>query len=353
MDKISWQLYNAQNELIRRRETAGVTARPSTDTSWLRSLENQQPTSPPAAADDCATTGTDPLCQGEATHFPDIGLAALRRGTDSHYRVWLLARLLDTAGRGWLPLPHLYDQLCGGDLHIFEEPRLRSLLNEGDGIFWKLEKDRLWLVQPAKLAVALRMRHFTRSTTTIHRRVLVGQLKRYRAELFASWLIGRKEKNPISQKVIHEITGVPPRSQRRYCRLAGVEIHQNVAIGPRWDNGEQVQECAWEHGNIFQFEDSRGYQGKKGHVYIAWHLPNSYSRQQSTYGSLAKRRELNAVMKVLNDGVGLGNSTTTFSRRFFHNGKQLVRCLSSDSDEFYFSLGKAKTGTGMWSALCT
>lgn len=154
----------------------------------------------------------------------------------------------------------------------------------------------------------------------------------------------------MTQRVIEELTGVVPRTQRRYCRLAKVDINQNIAIGPQWET-TAVQECAWQHGNVFQFVDSQGQQGRKNNVYIAWHLPNSYSRRRRDNG-LSKKRRLNLAMKVLENKRGnSGNSTASLSRRFFHNGKQLSRAITSDSDEYYFHLGKAKTGVGIWAAL--
>jgi hypothetical protein len=246
----------------------------------------------------------------------------------------------------------VYEQLCGGgDLHLFRSPRLRVLLAQGDGIFWRIQDGRLWLISPEKVALNIGLEHFTRAPTTMPVSILTGRLFRFRAEVFVSWLCGRLQSNPMTQQCIYEQTEIPPRTQRRYCKAAGVDVSKNIAIGPRWENTEQVQECAWEHKSAFEFNDSQGQQGRKGQSYVAWPLPNSYSRERRGGKGLSKKRRLNLAMKVLRNKYGiLGNSLASLSRRFFHNGKQVSRAIS-DSNEIYFNLGKAKTGTGMWAAL--
>ena len=345
---MDWQLHNAQAELLRRRQQDGVvTRRLPDDDGWLQSLREQGPFK---AAVSEGTSSLSPLCAGEASYNPDTGLQAVRRGCDAQYRVWLLARLLDTDGRGWLPLPYLYDLLCGGDLHLFEPPRLRTILRAGNGRFWILDnnKECLWLVNGYKLAALLGVEHFTRATAVMPLAVLVDGVARFRAEIFAGWLTGRKEKNPISQACIQVLTGISPRTQRRYCALAGVECHYNIAIGTAYEE-TAVQEAAWQHGNVFQFVDARGKQGKAGRSYVAWHLPKSYSRRRSATIRPSKKRRMNQTLNGLTQSEASGNGVSP-SRRYFYHGKKLAKSLAQ-GEELYFYGGRATTGTGIWSAI--
>lgn len=53
----------------------------------------------------------------------------------------------------------------------------------------------------------------------------------FKANLYAASHSGRKSNNPISRDKQAALTGVPERTQRHYCAVAGVDRQENIALG--------------------------------------------------------------------------------------------------------------------------
>ncbi len=226
---------------------------------------------------------------------PALALAILGAEQAPAGRIWLLLRLLDEAGQGWLPADHVREQLTRKKSSSRKESKtavcgrrqLRNLLNQGQGIFWETQqaqdrsRDRIWLKSPARVAVALGLERLAGRPEEIPLASLLGGIGRVRAHFYATFHSGRQTGAdpgaPISRARLADLTHVPPRTQRLYDETAGIKRQANYAIGPDY-NKENIQERAWQHGRaVFKFIDHQGKQGHAGRRYVAWRLPNSYA----------------------------------------------------------------------------
>ena len=64
-------------------------------------------------------------------------------------------------------------------------------------------------------------------------KTLLGGIGEVRAHFYASFHSGRPAANPISRQTLENITGLSPRTQRDYDRLANVKRQRNIAVGPK------------------------------------------------------------------------------------------------------------------------
>jgi len=239
-------------------------------------------------------------------HYPSIGIAALKEEQATIYRAWLMCRYLDVNGRGWLPVQDVRKQLTDKEskLRLFCWRRLRQILGQGHGRFWKWDKvqGRLWLYGAAKVAINLDVERLTGKPVALPVKTITIGIGDFKAHLYGAWHSGRKTNNPISREVQHSITSIPERTQRHYCKVAGIRRQTNIAIGNK-TNPEEVEKLAWQRGRAtFEFVDHQGRQGRKGTTYIAWHLPNSYTgpHQQSPNGRMRKiNRKLTDLLATM------------------------------------------------------
>ena len=289
-------------------------------------------------------------------HYPTLGAAALQGGDVPCYRVWLACRFLDEAGRGWLGLEQVEQELAGGRgvLSLGGLKRLRQVLAQGEGRYWERdEQGRLWLYGVAKVAAALQVEKLTGRPVLLPLTALTGGIQVFKAHLYAAWHSGRKTNNPITRQVQADLTGVPERTQRAYGRLVGLEVQSNIAIGERLEP-EKAQERAWEHGRaVFTFTDVQGQQGPKNRQYIAWHLPNSYTgpHQRTSRGRQKKiNRKLNDLVKQRAQGNGQG----TVERVFYVSGREAGRAYQKKAaDDIYwpFVRRKRRSAAALWGVM--
>jgi len=221
----------------------------------------------------------------------DLALAILKAELAAAGRVWLLLRLLDQKGQGWLPAGLAHEHLTRKEAlyHLCGRRQLRNLLNQGEGIFWSRQPararspERIWLKSPTRVAAALGLDRLPNRRVTLPLTALLGGMGQVRAYLYATFHSKRHTPDgdhysaPISRARLATITQVPPRTQRLYDKAAGVKQRANYAVGDRY-SPDNHRERAWQHGRaVFQFFDQRGKQGPPGRRYIAWRLPNSYA----------------------------------------------------------------------------
>ncbi len=250
-----------------RRETAvspAPAARPSGDQTAVLHP-------PPASAPRSAGTAI--------RHYPDIGLAALAQSAASAYRVWLLARLLDAAGRGWLSRTEMRQRLCAkaSAQYLCGWRRLRQILAEGEGLFWQHDgQQRLWLRGVARVAARLAVGRLRGWPVALPLTALTEGMGRFKAHLYAAFHSGRKKPAPLSRTVQQGLTGVAARTQRHYCQVVGVPRQRNIAIGEPYST-PAAQEQAWQRGGgLLRFVDKDGRVGRPGGEYVAWQLPSSH-----------------------------------------------------------------------------
>lgn len=248
--------------------------------------------------------------------YPALLAACLRADLVPVGRIWLLARYLDRAGRGWLAVETLRRRLTGGGVDSAESApitpplphkvcgwrRLRQIIRQGTGTFWSRDAaGRLWLHGAARVAARLGVDQLTGHPVYLPLAVLTGPIGPLRAHFYASIHSGRPAAhaapgNPISRRTLHRLTAVPPRTQRAYDRLAGVRRTPAIAVGAR-QSATGAQEQAWQRGRtLFTFIDHRGRHGPAGARYPAWHLPNRY-RGSQTPAPRGRHKKINRQLR--------------------------------------------------------
>ncbi len=282
---------------------------------------------------------------------PSLALALLRQQQVAVGRLWLLLRLLDSEGRGWLNRADIEAAFADPDspTHFCTPRYLRQLLAEGDGFFWEREDSeacleyldkhgtgpaertcleyldklgtglaerKVWLRSQAKVAAALGVTKLRGRAVELPLSVLLGPIGDLRAHLYASFHSSRRsysdgrshtdslghtdgcghsshtdEANPISRAALRELSGASPRTQRSYEARAKVEVQPCLAIGGL-ASVTDTQEAAWQQGRAaFTFIDHQGKQGAAGGRYQAHRLPNRY---------IGPHRRLTGRLKRLN-----------------------------------------------------
>jgi len=284
---------------------------------------------------------------------PSILLAALRAGKEAPARVYLLLRAIDRDGRGWLTVDEARARLTGQDspLRVAGWRRLRQLLREGEGLFWKRDRERLWLIGTHKIACKLGLARLQGYSVELPVQALLGGIQAVRATFYAAFHAGRESK-PISRATLADLSGVPGRTQLEYDRVARVIRTRHFAVGDRY-TAAAFQERAWGHGRaVFRFEDARGRQGGPGGKYVAWTLPNSY-RADYPRRSGGNRKRLNRKLADLLPKGTAGNDGPAMEKRFFPNAALAARRYNRhpESDAYWRTEGGTRAGDGLWCVL--
>jgi hypothetical protein len=296
---------------------------------------------PPAPA---VATGTGRRLDGETVKtYPTITAAVLRAEKAPAYRVYLLLQGLDPNGRGWLELTHVRHELTSthGRVACLSKRRLRELLAEGSGLFWRLTEEKVYLAGAAKVAAALNVRRLGGLPVALpveHLTLPIGQVK---AHLFSSWLAGRRSEAPIGQETIRELTGIAPRTQRVYLDLADVQAQRNIAVSSTSPTSPQGQELLYRHGRgTFYFRDHLGRRGSKGRVTLAYPLSNSYRAplQQAPKGRQCK---INRTLHARDKGTR-ANVETLYERVYYPDiqaARQAAHQAMATVEEVYYPDG--------------
>ncbi len=271
--------------------------------------------------------------------YPDLALAMLRNGIVSAGRIWLVLHFIDKKGSGRVSLARARKCLTrsDSDLYLCGRRQLRKLLARGDGLFWRRDKNRIWLRSASKVASSLEIQKLTGSPVAVPIDVLLKGVGLARAHFYASFHSGRnpapesgKQARPIARSTLQQLSHTSRSSQQRYERRAGIKCKSNMAVGGI-STIEHDQQVAWKHGTAaFRFTDSRGTVGREGVSYTAWQLPNNY---QGPHDKLPKGK-LKRINRELADlfmkgMTGNGNDSGTLAwcsaRNSLPGGERVIR----------------------------
>ena len=281
-------------------------------------------------------------------------MAILRRNLEAPARVWLLLRLIDTDGRGWLPVDEARRQLAGKDspLRCCGPRRLRQLMGAGEGLFWRRDdQERLWLSGAHRIAHALDCGKLQGFPVELPVAALLGGIQGVRAAFYAAFHSGRQD-SPISRDTLAVLSGVPGRTQLEYDRAAGVGRRRNMAVGERY-NAERFQERAWQRGRAaFRFIDTKGQQGRAGGEYVAWHLPNSYDGPYARRATGGRKRLNRKLADLVMKGIP-GNDGMAVERVFWPDGAMAAKGYNRgpDRDAYWRKAGMGRVGGQVWHVL--
>lgn len=135
---------------------------------------------------------------------------------DLALRLWYILRRKD--GRGWMQLERVYE-LSGGS-----NRQTDRWLDTGDGTFWHRAGDRLYLHGLGRVCKELNVK--PKKPPVVITLPDVGDLAKYRAMLFASYLAGTPK--TVSQSLLGEIFGRKERTIYEWCKLAKVNVQKNI-----------------------------------------------------------------------------------------------------------------------------
>jgi len=285
--------------------------------------------------------------------YPDIALGMLRQEQAAAGRIWLLLKHIDCDGCGWVFVNEAREQLArkNSKLRVCGWRQLRNLLKQGEGIFWRRGKERIWLKSAAKVAAALGVPRLTGRPVALPLQVLLGGIGDVRAHFYASFHSGRTKETehgprgmPIARDTMTQLSGVGRRSQRTYEQRAGVKAQANFAVG-EVANEENRQNRAWTQGPaLFELVDYRGRQGKKGRAYLAWQLANSYVGKHPHQPKGRQKRINRELRDLVTEGMP-GNVERTIEKRYYPNGKlAAMACSRNPEQERYWRCHRTKNG---------
>lgn len=288
--------------------------------------------------------------------YPDIARAMLRQELANSGRLWLALRYLDQKQQGWLRIDVARERLTKKTavLRLFGWRQLRNLLQTGKGIFWERDRDRIWLYGVEKVAQKLeisRLRGFPIKLPLQHLTQGIGV---FRAHLYASIHSGRRQANPISRERLKQLSGITPRTQRQYDRIARVKRVQNIAIGGRATN-VSWETMAWERGGgVFELKDKDGRLGPQNATYLAWQLPNRYVGPHEQCGKGRQKKINQNLVDLVNAGMrGNGRSDIESSpqRLYCHDATTAVRQATKENPHVYWPMAENGRSTQLWHVL--
>ena len=354
-------LLNGMMELARRRKSAGIptyagtgspTRRPPAQMPALSPAATNAGTQdspsvlppvagahPPHSEAGGGSLAMPPAPRSAVNIYPDLCVAVLGVGV-AHFvpafRLYLQARVIDGQGRGWVRV----DALVG-----VRPRRRRQLITAGDGIFWQVQRGRIFYRSWAWVAYSLGIRRLRgRRVALAADDIIGGGIGDFKARLFGAWLTNFK--NPISRDCIEALTGIPRRTQSRYCALLGIERVAGLALG----DGD-VQTLAWAHGaGTFRFLDHHGWHGQAGRDWVAWQLPNAHLPAFENTGPGMRRQHNRQLANLFGEeGTGNGERSGVMRRIFFSDPAKAARRFNRDpSADAYWQSGHVGGKFALW-----
>ena len=339
------------NEHHNNKETAGQSM------SWLVGMKNRQPptleTVPVSPASTLSPAGktfptNDPwsppptadAALGTVKIHPDIGIGILRKKMAAAGRIWLLLRWIDRSGSGQIEIAQVRKLLCDPEsvIRVCGWRQMRSLLAQGQDVFWNQHDGRLWLKSIPKVSQALGIERLSGRPVALPVKILTQGIGQVRAHLFASFHSGRKQASPISRTTLAKISQVSARSQQNYEKRSGVRKLKNFAVGPKIANGK-ARDQAWQHGSAcFNWRDGKAVHGERQTSYLAWQLPNSYlgPHLPRPHG---RQRRFNRELAVLFAKGMTGNDQLMVElkpKRYFDAAKNAARAQNHSQTGVYW-----------------
>jgi hypothetical protein len=295
------------------------------------------PTPPPSPTAPQIEPHTAVTLSDTVKAYPDLLNAFLIQREAPAARLYMLLRAIDQNGRGWLEIGAV--RQITDDAHMFTWRRLRQILEAGNGRFWDITNHgRIRYKSVAKLAQELNCDRLNASPVNFPVQAIIKSTKTFKAHCLAAWHAGQSDNNPITRKVLRDVTGVSETSQREYDKIAGTTAQLNIAItDKKWTDRQAREEYTWGHGrSVFRFVDLRGKQPhlKRYDQMIAYRLPNSYTADMSQ-APRGKQRRINQKIRP-RIYVGRGIS---LDRRYYQDAELAARAFGRGKQELLIRVG--------------
>jgi len=154
--------------------------------------------------------------------YIELNAHALAQGMDGVYRLWLLARSLDSEGRGIVSKDALLTAMHGFGLNRLHLRRAK--LHPKSTAFFSFHKHKLEYRSLEAVCLALGVipgRSINIPTQSI------ANTEAFRATLYAAWMAGHDDLH-ISREKLSKLFNISADTQRRWERLIGVDVAYNV-----------------------------------------------------------------------------------------------------------------------------
>lgn len=330
----SWLIRNGQKELAKRRKLAGIDAPLSNDIEPVPApiipLQDAPDQAPERETLPTRVKIYPSLALAFLEHFPSVG------------RVYDLLKAYDLAtysGRGFIHRDEARELLTVGPWRCMSWRRLRQILQQGGGITWSEHHNgNIQLFSPGRVAVAMGAGILRGRPVWVDPRHLNSGIQQVRATYYATFDAGQSKGNPITRQAKRQATGIPESTQRVYDAVAGTKRKANIAVSSESYNRENRESRAWENGrNTFKFYDHRGQHVPKGHVTIAWRLPNSYTSQFELAPKGRQRKHNKRINLVIKREQGTKSS---FMQLYHPAAGQAVKAIEANpGHDHYYSVG--------------
>lgn len=310
---VSWALWNANKELYRRRAglpDASVVVPLASEVSieCCQQAENNEP---------LPIVAPCPIAKGMVTVFNEVLIAILQAKEVAVGRVWLVARGVDATGCGRVPVADLYEALPKLTVR-----RVRQVLQAGEGKYWYIARDHLYLISQEKVAARLGIGRVRRDAVAVTVAKMAQGVKAAKAVMWNAVHTGRKSAYPISRATLSKMGVRDPRTQRSLERIEGISSVQQYAVIGSSNTYDRRQ--AEENGEpVFTLKDHKGVMGKRGRVHLARHLPNIYTGTLQTVAH--GKKWFNRQLRKLHDKGPGAKTRPQIERVFFTDGKQAGR----------------------------
>ena len=270
----------------------------------------------------------------------EMAMAVLREGSVGPARLWWLLRHRDD-GTGRLTRDTVKAQFAG---RIGGWRRIRQLLCEGDGLFWRWDGKCVWLRSLTKVAAELGITRFATEPVALSIEKLLGRIAQVKAHLYAIFHISR-DATPISRATLRDISSISASGQRNYEAATGIRPESQFALLP-----QSTEEAAWQHGSAaFSFIDHLGKHGKRGQRWTARQLPNSYSAPAKKQNHKRRKRRLNRKLADLSNLGTTGNGWRKIEPVYGVSGQASQASYFRGADRFWYVGLSADDGRPTWS----
>lgn len=318
-DRPSQALLNAQKELEKRRQLAGVSYLPPRqtrlgqfDATWLRQpVETLLPAevdknTPAPLIDPGSNQAVVRVAPSLAAWCLDKDHRYRKHSLDGPYRLYKILQVLDQKGRGWLTNLFVEATLTNkkSRYYIYGRRQLKNMLSRGEGLFWRRAKSkgelRIRLISRAKVASQLLATRLRGQEVHIPLRHMLGHGRgrqaAVNAALYAAVHAGQIQRQgkstPISRARLRDVSGCSDYRQRQYERRMGITITHHIHVLGRY-NEYNFQRTRLTQGlPTYRHIDYLGKinRHQRGADYIARRLPNSY-HVPSTFAVIHSRRQ--------------------------------------------------------------
>ena len=271
--------------------------------------------------------------------FGSLAAAAKSKRCDSAMRLWHLSRMVDD-GSGVVSHIALHDVI--GRYISGSERHLRRLFSEAEALGW-LEPVQRHTGEHVVIVRSLERVARGLGVSKITQGVYIPatelrRLKTWRVACWDAFVAGRsgRRSRPISRRVLERLSGVDPRSQRRYHSASKrIKAQSNIAMTRR-PSTQLAGVIDIERRPAFQVADK-----------VAWQLPNSYKVR----ADLAPRGMARRISKALAGGLLHKSGDGQPRQRIFyerHSAERVMRRANRPAEVYGRCKQTARSGAGVW-----